>query len=127
MPPVTARRWAALLFFPLLAVWTWLLVEPYPVPQVVGVVPPAWRLVAAKILHAGVYAALTALGWVWPPTPGIRWAVVGVLLSHGAGTEIAQTFVPNRDGRVWDVVIDWAGVAVGLTGVRAVIFRHLNR
>lgn len=126
MPLTVARWWAFGLFVVLLAGWTWLLVEPHPLPPLVKAVPPAWRVVAAKTLHAAMYTSLTVLGLAWPATPGLRRVVVAGLLAHGVATEVAQTLVPNRSGRVADVLIDWAGIGVGLTAVRHLIMPRLN-
>jgi hypothetical protein len=47
---------------------------------------------------------------------------VGFLLLHGAGSELLQHVLPfNRTGKVTDVLIDWAGVAVGVLAVRRTI------
>ena len=113
------RPAAFALFWPLLAAWTWLLVRPNPIPDVVDAIGLDWRFLAAKCLHGGTYAALAGLGRVWPAGPRGRWLVLGLLLLHGVGTEVAQTFVPNRSGCVRDVLVDWAGVAVGWTVMRS--------
>ena len=98
-----------------LGLWTWKLLEPNPVPEVVSArLTGDWRFLAAKSLHAGAYAFLAVLG-VSLRVPGYwRWFFVGLLALHGVATEIGQTFVPGRSGRVWDVVIDWGGVALGV-------------
>ena len=123
--PRTGHRWrvtAAAVFWPVLAAWTWKLLEPSPVPEsVLTGLRGFWDLlplVAAKTLHALGYAFLACLLWTWLPVG--RWRVIGValLLLHGAGTEIGQTFVPNRTGKVTDVVIDWAGVTAGVIAPR---------
>jgi VanZ family protein len=44
--------------------------------------------------------------------------LVGLLVLHGAATEWIQTFVPGRTGQLTDVLIDCAGIAVGLLAVR---------
>ncbi len=119
------RAAAGVLFLALLAVWTWKLLEPSPVPESLKLsLASVWDLLpflAAKCLHAGGYALLTALAWVWAPTPQWKWAAVAFLLAHGVGTEIGQTFVPNRTGKVTDVLIDWAGITAGLLAVRRAI------
>ena len=56
---------------------------------------------------------------------GFPGLVVALLLAHAVGTEIIQTFVPNRDGRVRDVVIDWTGVIVGVTVMRIFVRNRL--
>lgn len=123
----TTRLLAVALFWPLLAGWTWLLVRPNPVPAVVEVVPFAWRFLASKGLHGSVYAALAILGCLWPSSRRGRTAVVGLLFLHGVATEAIQTQVPNRDGRVRDVVVDWTGIAVGLIVLRYFVRNRLTR
>lgn len=115
---MTVRLAATLLFWPLLAVWTWLLVRPNPIPEVVAAIPTDWRFLAAKTLHGGTYVAMTVLALIGPAAKRGRAVAVALLLAHGAGTEIIQTFVPNRSGRVRDVAVDWAGVLAGATVVR---------
>ena len=68
----------------------------------------------AKSLHAGVYAFLTVLAALLPVRRRYFWAAVVVLLLHGIGTEIGQTYVPSRHGCVRDVLIDWTGIGLGL-------------
>ena len=119
------RAAAGGLFLVLLAVWTWKLLEPSPIPESLRLsLASFWELlpfVAAKCLHAGGYGLLTALAWVWAPTPRWKAAAVAFMLLHGVGTEIGQTYVPNRTGKVTDVLIDWAGIAAGLLAVRRAI------
>jgi hypothetical protein len=106
-------------FAVVLGVWTWLLLEPYPVPPVIAEgLGASLRLILAKTLHAGVYAFLTVLGATLPVSRRWRVAVVVFLALHGVGTEIGQTFVKNRVGKVTDVLIDWAGVALGVLALR---------
>ncbi|MGL6094781.1 MAG: VanZ family protein, partial [Fimbriiglobus sp.] len=110
---------AAAAFLGLLAVWTYLLLEPKPVPEsvleILSIID-GLKFFAAKSLHAGGYATLAGLGLIAASGSGrrTRAAVVGFLLLHGAGTEIGQTFVPNRSGKVTDVAIDWAGITAGV-------------
>lgn len=118
-PPPARRRvppWLHVAaFVSLLAVWTWKLLEPAPVPERLRLALDLAGLafLAAKFLHLTGYAVLTALGGSLVPGRRWRWAVVVFLALHGVGTEIGQTYVPNRTGRVRDVVIDWAGIALG--------------
>ncbi len=116
------RAVAGGLFLVLLALWTWKLLEPSPVPESLKLsLASIWDLlpyVAAKCLHAGGYATLTALAWVWAPTRRWKWVAVAFMMLHGVGTEIGQTYVPNRTGKVSDVLIDWTGITAGLLAVR---------
>jgi hypothetical protein len=112
------RRIGHLLFWPPLAVWTWLLVEPNPVPE--GVLQLlSWldiaHYLAAKALHllGYTYFAVALALWV-PRRRRPLFLAFALLLAHGMATEIAQTFVPNRTGRPLDVLIDWAGVSLGV-------------
>ena len=127
MPRPLARLLLAVAFWPLLAAWTWLLVRPNPIPDVVDTVPEDWRFVAAKCLHGGTYAVLAVMGWLWPAARRGRLAVAGLLLMHAVATEVIQTHVPNREGRVRDVVIDWVGLLIGWTVVRLVVRNRLTR
>lgn len=98
-----------------LGLWTWKLLEPNPVPEELSArLTGDWRFYAAKSLHAGAYAFLTVLAVALPVPRYWRWYFLGLLALHGAATEIGQTFVPNRTGSVRDVLIDWAGVLLGL-------------
>lgn len=130
LPPADrVRRPTAVAFWVLLACWTWKLLEPQPVPETLisGLrgVSDLLPLLAAKTLHALGYAVLAWLLWVWLPAG--RWRVVAVvlLLLHGVGTEVGQTFVPNRTGKVTDVFIDWAGIAAGAGAARRLEWRAL--
>ena len=116
-----ARLIAAVVFVPALALWTWKLLEPNPVPEPVLSILSVWDFLpylAAKTLHAGGFAFLTVLAWFAVPGRW-RWAAVGFLLLHGAGSELLQHVMPfNRTGKLTDVLIDWVGVAVGVLAAR---------
>ena len=43
---------------------------------------------------------------------------IAFMVLHGIGTEIGQTYVPNRVGSVKDVLIDGAGVLIAVALVR---------
>ena len=102
-----------------LGLWTWKLVEPNPVPeQLARRLSGDERFAAAKALHAGGYAFLTVLAVALPVPNYWRWFLAGLLALHGVATEVAQTFVPNRFGSVRDVLIDWAGVLLGVVAWR---------
>ena len=80
--------------------------------------------VARKGVHLSVYALLALLVWrAWrkPVRQDSRpwsWRDAGVALLvtglYAASDEFHQTFVPNRDGCVRDVLIDTCGAAAGL-------------
>lgn len=105
-------------FVTLLGLMTWKLLEPRPVPESLrGELSGDWLFVLAKCFHAGAYAVLAVLAWTLPAPRLWRAALVVFLLLHGVGTEIGQTFVPNRTGKATDVLIDWAGVTIGIVSV----------
>ncbi len=99
----------------LLALWTWKLLQPYPVPESVAQeLTEDDSFVLAKLLHASAYAFLTVLAALLPFRRHYFWIMVGLLALHGVGTEIGQTYVPSRHGCIRDVLIDWGGIALGL-------------
>jgi VanZ family protein len=109
----TVAPFAIFLIF--LGLWTWKLLEPYPVPEALASHSPiSLEFAFAKSLHAGAYAFLTVLAAFLPVRRPYFWAVVIIVALHGVGTEIGQTYVPSRHGCVRDVIIDWIGVALGL-------------
>lgn len=112
-------RWLAhLLFWPPLALWTWKLVQPQPVPEAVLELL-SWsewaHFLAAKSLHLLGNTYLTVVLGVWVPRRRAPLVLAFTLmLAHGMATEIIQTFVPHRTGMARDVLIDWAGVWLGV-------------
>lgn len=107
-------------FAALLALWTWKLVSPNPVPDEVRTRLTELDLAfaVAKTLHLGGYAVLAVLAGTLPVPRHWRWFLVALLVLHGVATEVAQTFVPNRSGRAADVLLDWCGVALGAFAAR---------
>jgi hypothetical protein len=108
-----------------LGLWTWKLLEPNPVPEKLT---EGWSLsrkfVAAKMLHVGAYGFLTLLA-AWLPVRRVYFeATVGLLALHAIGTEIGQSYVPNRTGSVLDVFIDWLGIGLALAGLRVLSARR---
>jgi len=98
-----------------LAVWTWKLLEPNPVPAPIRDLLGFWDwlpFLAAKALHVSGYAFLTITGQL-AVVRRHRLTVAALLIAHGVATEIGQTYVPNRHGCIRDVLIDAAGVAAG--------------
>lgn len=98
-----------------LALWTHELLAENPVPDSVKQrIPVEWRFRLAKGLHVGAYAFLTVLAG-WLPVPGkLFWGVIVLLVLHGVAGEIGQTFVDGRHGSTRDVLLDWAGIVIGL-------------
>jgi hypothetical protein len=110
-------------FFIFLALWTWKLLSPNPVPEIIrGGIGVDWMFFLAKTLHGGAYAFLTVLGAL--AFPRHKWWLVAFLALHGVGSEIGQTFVPNRFGSVRDVLIDWGGIVAGVFFLRTVCARR---
>ncbi|HEV3385354.1 MAG TPA: VanZ family protein [Gemmata sp.] len=106
------------IFLTFLGLWTWKLLEPVPVPEAIEQqIPVDLKFWLAKSLHAGAYAFLTVLAAFLPVRRPYFWVALGTLALHGVGTEIGQTYVPNRNGCVRDVIIDWLGIGLGLAGL----------
>jgi VanZ family protein len=107
------RRWA--LWIVLLAVWTTLLVLPMPRQEDWPVkVTRDVKFYIGKSVHLVGYGVLTVLaGWL---QPRFRWRLLLLffLMAHAGATEWAQKYVPSRTGTVPDVVLNHAGVLLGL-------------
>jgi VanZ family protein len=83
-----------------------------------------------KCAHLTEYAVLALLLWrvlrrpAEPNVPAWRWSHAGLALAlaalYAATDEIHQTFVPSRQGSVWDVLLDTTGAAFGLLCLWAV-------
>jgi len=104
------------LFVLSLGVWTWKLLESNPLPPVVKDLLSwsEWLMFAlAKSLHAGAYAYCTVVGRLGFTDRRAKSGVAAFMVLHGIGTEIGQTYIPNRHGSVRDVVIDSVGVLAG--------------
>ncbi len=101
--------WAA--WLALLGVWTYALLSPRAGSAAGQLLPTGMRFYAAKCLHLAAYAFLTFLA-AWLP-PGGRWAAWLGLLLHAGLTEWLQSLI-GRDGSVRDVLVNCAGIALGL-------------
>lgn len=111
------RALFAVLFAVSLGLWTLKLLEPNPLPPAIKdlVSWSEWLVFGlAKALHVGAYAYCTVVGRLAVVSPRWKFGVVLLMLLHGVGTEIGQTYVPNRAGSVRDVLFDAVGVFVGL-------------
>ena len=74
----------------------------------------AWDWVVKKGAHVTEYAIL---GWLIQRARGQRrawWQSWLIAVAYAATDEFHQSFVPGRHARVTDVLIDAAGVAIGL-------------
>ena len=117
----SVRLAALLVFIPMLLLWTWKLLDPHPVPEQMQEFLSFWDwlpFLLAKCLHISGYAFLTVLALIWVPTWRGKIAAVVFMLLHGIGTEIGQTYVPNRVGSVKDVAIDSTGIFIGVMAMR---------
>jgi VanZ family protein len=104
-----------LLFLLVLALWTWKLLEPIPVPaRITHELSDVARFLLAKGLHLSAYAVLTVWAIRLPLSAYGRCFLVGLLALHGVATEIGQTFVPGRTGSAVDILIDWLGIGLGV-------------
>jgi VanZ family protein len=92
------------------AVWAALIFAVSSIPSL-GTGLGTWDLVLRKLAHATEYAVLGALllRALARPLPAFA---LGVL--YAVTDELHQHFVPGRRGAALDVVIDAAGVAVGV-------------
>lgn len=72
---------------------------------------PDWFPQADKVRHALAFIALWAIGRRACLKPG--WALAFGLIAFGIGIEIAQSFTPDREASVADVLADALGVAAG--------------
>ena len=97
-----------------LAAWTVALTTTFPVHIHQNYLPDPPGIPLGKVLHVGAYAFLAALViWLRPPHPW-RWLAVLFLLEHAVLTEFIQGFVEERTSSVSDIVLDHAGVALGV-------------
>jgi VanZ family protein len=70
-----------------------------------------WDLLLRKIAHAAEYAVLGALLQRALSRPGLALAIG---IAYAVSDELHQFFVPGRTGSPLDVVLDAAGVMVGV-------------
>ncbi len=107
-------RWRWVVWCGFAGLWALALLTPQPVEAGKRLLPAEAMFPAAKSLHVGVYALLTAAAAWLPPYRGLRWLPVALVSLHGCGTEFFQQFVPSRHGCLEDVGIDHVGLALGL-------------
>lgn len=86
---------------------------------------PFWNILLKKVGHFVVYGALA---WLYaralhrgaPWTSKKVWLAWGMAVLYAVSDEVHQGFVPGRNPRVTDVLIDAAGAATLLLLARAV-------
>jgi VanZ family protein len=105
MPTTAALR----LWLPVLA-WAGLIFAFSSVPDL-GTGLGTWDLVLRKLAHAAEFAVLGAL--LLRALRDER-AALAAGIAYAASDELHQHFVPGRTGAPVDVVIDAAGVALGV-------------
>jgi VanZ family protein len=98
------RRWA------LVVLWAALIFALSSVPDL-GTGLGTWDLVLRKLAHAGEYAVLGAL--LLRAVRDER-AALAAGIAYAASDELHQHFVEGRVGSPLDVLIDAAGVAIGV-------------
>ena len=110
------RRWRWLLWSVFVIVWTTALVIPVPGDAFVNIesIRINLKFVLAKSLHVFAYAAMTVLSGRLLIAPRFRWAMMYFLMFHAGLTEIIQERLVYRSGLLMDVMIDSAGVALGV-------------
>ena len=94
-----------------LIIWTFLLLDPNPIPPLLQP-EPSLRYLLAKTLHVCGYGWCTLLGlWFWR---SLTWRIVfsGVMVWHGIATEIIQSYIPTRTGSEKDVGFDTLGITL---------------
>lgn len=84
---------------------TWLALTPSP--------PEAVFRISDVVLHALAFAYLTfALGLAHA---GLRtWAILSWMLGYGVFIELVQSIEPQRSAELKDLLVDAAGIGVGL-------------
>ena len=80
-------------------------------PLTVGAFSPSWVLAAEDF--GGNVLALVAIGWLLCNALGSVWKAVAVIAVSSMGVELLQSFVPTREGGVFDVLANTAGALGG--------------
>ena len=79
----------------------------------------------SKVYHLVFYSGWCCLAWLSMRRPGIA-AAVAVTVLAGAGDELHQYFVPFRDARLSDVLIDGCAALAGAVAMHALRQRALR-
>jgi VanZ family protein len=70
-----------------------------------------WDLMGRKLAHMAAFGLLWAL---WQRALGRPLAALAITLAYAASDELHQSFVRGRNGSLWDVAIDAAGVGLAM-------------
>ena len=97
-------------------VWAGLIFALSSIPDL-GTGLGGWDLVLRKIAHALEFAVLGAL---FLRAIGREVPAVVAGIAYAVTDEVHQSFVPGRLGSVWDVLLDSAGVVLGVVLLRRV-------
>ena len=79
----------------------------------------------SKVYHLVFYSGWCCLAWLSMRRPGIAAAVALTVLA-GAGDELHQYFVPFRDARLSDVLIDGCAALAGAVLMQALRWRAVR-
>jgi VanZ family protein len=105
------RKFVLFIWLASLAIWTWKLLDPKPIPPSLQPEETLAYLLA-KSLHVSGYTWITFLGlWLWKNLT-LRICFVGFMVWHGIATEIIQSYIPTRSGSPKDVGFDTFGITV---------------
>lgn len=86
-------------------------------------------IVLKKLGHVAEYGVLALLVWwaLHDPLAPVEWRSLwlsfAVAVLYAAGDEWHQTWVPGRNGNVYDWTVDLAGAGIALVGLRIVLLR----
>ena len=77
---------------------------------------PQWFYFKDKVVHMCIFGFLAYLflrAWLWGQLSRITLLTAGIAVIftvlYGASDEFHQSFVPNRDPSVWDLIADMTG------------------
>ena len=110
-----------LIFAILMVIWTWLLLKPNPVPEMLSQsLLEDVKFYLSKCVHFGTFAFLAFYGTYRMSPANWKWLWL-FLFFYGIASEIGQYigneyFGTNRHGCIQDVLIDTGGVLLGAHG-----------
>jgi len=114
VPASFLRQW-----LPVLA-WAGVIFAFSSIPSL-GTELGTWDLLLRKVAHLAEYAVLGAL---LLRTVGIPVVALTISMLYAVSDEVHQTFVTGRHGSPVDIVIDTAGLVIGLAAWHALSSRR---